>query len=124
MKYKHLVLVLSLFVFGFSSCLSDVEEDLIPEDVITCNTDNVTFSGDVLPLIQANCYQCHDAASSTAGVNLEGYDQIKASAISGKLIGVIDHQPGFPQMPRNSAKLPLCDIESIKKWIDDGTPQN
>ena len=123
MNYKQIALVLSIMAFGISSCVSDVEEELIPVD-LTCNTDNVSFSQDVLPIIQANCYQCHDAATSTAGVNLEGYDRIRAVAITGTLVGVIDHQPGFSQMPKNRAKLPICDIEVIKQWIEDGTPQN
>ena len=133
MKYKQIVLVLSLLAFGFSGCVSDVEEEIIPQNMNPgsgsgsgsgCDTDGVTFSVDVLPLIQSNCYQCHDAATSTAGVNLEGYERIKASALSGKLIGVIDHQTGFSPMPKNRAKLLTCDIESIKKWIEDGTPEN
>ena len=123
MKYKFIVLLVSLSAFGLVSCVSDIEEEIAPAS-FTCDTEGVTFSGTVLPLIEANCYQCHDAATRTSGVNLEGYDNIKARAVTGQLVGVISHAPGFAQMPKNRAQLPTCDIESIKKWIEDGTPQN
>ena len=125
MKLKPLSLLMVLASLWLIGCTNDAEEEINPTTPDSlCDTDNVLFSVDVLPVIEANCYVCHDAATKTAGINLEGYDNIKSVAVSGKLVGVISHAPGFPKMPRGRAQLPTCDIESIKQWIEDGTPEN
>lgn len=121
-----MVITVFLSLIGMISCVNEVEEEIIPSagtDPV-CNTETVTFSGNVQPLIQGNCLPCHSASTLSGGINLEGYENIKNVAQSGKLVGVISHSPGFSPMPKGRAKLATCDIESIKKWIADGTPQN
>lgn len=128
MKKKLIVALLFLVAFSMVSCVSEVEEELIPSagggGTTTCNTDDVTFSGTVQPLIKGNCLPCHSAANRSGGVSLDGYNNIRSVAQSGALVGVITHSVGYSPMPQGRAKLPSCDIESIKKWIADGTPQN
>lgn len=139
MKHKLIALAFLFAFFGMTACVNDVEEEIIPSaggggssgggsngggSGTTCNTDNVTFSGTVNPLITTNCLPCHSASRRSGGISLEGYESVKASAQSGDLLGVITHATGYSPMPRGATKLANCDIESIKKWIDDGTPQN
>lgn len=116
---------LSLFMMAIVSCTYHNEEELYsatPDD--SCNTENVTYTSDVLPVLQTNCYSCHKREFASGGVILEGYDQVKIYATNGRLFGAISHSPGFSPMPKGGTKLPACDIEKIKVWIDAGAPEN
>ncbi len=114
-----------LFLVMAISCTYHNEEELYgnkPGDA--CNTENATYATDVLPVLQSNCYGCHKSDFASGGVNLEGYDQVKIYVNNGRLLGAINHLPGFSPMPKGGTKLPACDIEKIQKWIDAGAPNN
>lgn len=110
-----------------SSCYYDVESELYPPSTATtCDTVNVTYSGQVQPVIESNCYTCHsNAAAAAAGGNvmLEGYANLQRVASEGRLYRAISHTGPSP-MPKGGNKLPDCDIRVIKKWIDNGIPNN
>lgn len=108
-------------------CYYDNEEYLYGNS--TCDTSGVTYSGDVWPVINANCTGCHSGAAPSGNIALENYDQIKAKALipagqSGSLYGAISHDPGNSAMPKSGAKLPDCNILKIKTWIDNGAENN
>ncbi|MCO6488523.1 MAG: hypothetical protein J5I98_08905 [Phaeodactylibacter sp.] len=121
MKKITFLPLFALFL-GFSSCYYDVEEELYPE--IDCDTQGVTYSGTIQPLLSENCLVCHSAAVNTAGITLEGYDKLKTQVDNGRLLGAIRHQPGFSPMPQGAAQLPECDIMKIEAWISNGAPNN
>lgn len=89
-----------------------------------CDTENVTFSGDVWPIIETNCRGCHSGASPFGNIRLEGFASVRAVAETGQLYGVTERLPGYPAMPFGQPKLPQCSVDKIKAWIDDGTPNN
>jgi hypothetical protein len=115
------MLVLSL-LFLLSSCYYDAEELLYPD--LECNTQGVTLSGTVLPILVENCYRCHDAANNFGGVTLEGYDQLKRYVDNGQLLGAIRHTAGFSPMPKNEPQLVECNIEKIAAWVTAGAPND
>ena len=90
----------------------------------SCDTVNMTYSANVKPILQANCYSCHGNGQVNGNVTLDSYAGVKAVADNGKLIGVITHAAGFPQMPQGGSKLSDCNINKIKDWINRGTPNN
>lgn len=94
-----------------------------------CDSVNVTFSGTVFPIIQNNCYGCHSGSTPGGGISLTNYNQIKTAGIippgnAGSLLGVITWTSGNMPMPQNGNKLSVCNIAKIRKWIDDGMPDN
>lgn len=89
-----------------------------------CNTQNITFSQNVFPIIESNCLGCHSGGAPSGNVNLTNYANIKTVAENGQLYGAISHQSGFTPMPFNLPKLPNCQIEQIKAWIDEGALNN
>ena len=111
-------------VIALHGCYYDNEEELYPAQGAACGTTPVSYANDVAPIIQGNCMQCHSAAANMGSVNLEGYTQLKSYAGNGKLYGVITHSTGFSPMPKNSGKMSDCNIAIIKRWIDDGAPNN
>ncbi len=119
MKRLSAILLFSgLFAAG---CYYDNEEELYPSN---CNTDTVSFSADIAPVIGTNCLACHSTAANLGGVRLEGYDAVKVWINNGRLIGAVRRDPGFSPMPQNAPKLSACNISKIEKWIADGAPNN
>ena len=104
------------------SCYYDVEEEIYP--IVTCDTASISFSDDVLPIIQDNCYTCHNQAANFGNVTLEGYDNLRIHVDNGNLLGTITWSPGFSPMPQTGAKLLDCEVAKIDKWIKIGAPNN
>lgn len=121
---KKFITILFVFSILFSSCYRDVEELLYPADG-TCDTNGVTYSGTVVPLLQSNgCIGCHSGGAPSGNISLDGYANVRVVAQNGKLYGAINHSPGFSPMPQGGNKMSACNINKIKAWIDAGIPNN
>ncbi|MBA2745201.1 MAG: hypothetical protein H0U44_03145 [Flavisolibacter sp.] len=115
--------LLILLVLGFVSCRYNKEEVLFPNSY--CNTNEVRYGTTIKGIIaQYNCMNCHGATNPFAGFSLHTYDALKAKVTDGRLLGAVSHSPGFSPMPQGAARMSQCDINKIKKWIDDGAPNN
>lgn len=121
---KSVVYPFIVLIILFCSCSYDAEEELYPLNG-SCNTAHVTYSGTVSGLLVSNgCMSCHSGSAPDGNINLQGYTNVKAIAITGKLFGAINHSPGFHPMPKGAPKMASCDINKIKAWIDAGAPNN
>jgi len=94
------------------------------ENIGECDTDEVSFSTFVKPIIESHCQGCHSGNTPSGGIDLTTHSNIQIYANNGKLYGAIAHQPGFEAMPQGGAKLEDCTIEKIKSWIDAGAEDN
>ncbi len=115
-------LVLGFCIIAFVGCTFDVEEELYQS--IECQTDDMSYLSDILPIIDTNCYQCHDTANNFGGITLEGYSALKIYADNEQLVGAINHDSGFSFMPQGDPKLLDCEIEKIEAWVAQGTLNN
>jgi hypothetical protein len=108
------------------ACYNDIEEELYPPNGPgNCDTSAVRFSSTVTVLFSNNgCIGCHSSAAPSGNIILNTYTGAKAAATSGRLLGAINHSPGFTPMPLGGNKMQPCDIAKIKAWIDAGAPQN
>jgi hypothetical protein len=91
-----------------------------------CNpvsTTNVTYSGSIKPLLEANCLGCHGRGLVSGGVSLDSYAAVKVFVGNKKLYGSISQQAGYRPMPQGG-RLGVCEIAMVKKWIDAGAPNN
>lgn len=115
----NLLIVIVLFL---SACSYNKEELLFPD---YCNTQDVTYSSTIRGIINTyNCLSCHGPVNPYAGFSLDTYAGVKTKVDENRLIGAITHAPGFSPMPQNAAKMSKCDIDKIKKWIENGAPNN
>ena len=105
-----------------SACYYDVEEELYPSG--TCDTANMSFSQDVMPIFNQNCNICHSASAAQGNVILDTYDAVLPYVNNGKLLGSIRHQGGFSAMPQRKPQLSTCTIDKIAAWITDGAMNN
>jgi hypothetical protein len=123
-----LLMIAMLMVAFITSCYYDNEETLYPATA-DCDTESMSFSQDVWPVISSSCTGCHGGASPAGGIPLEGYANVSNSgAIDpgnyGSLYGCISHASGNSPMPKNGDKLSDCTISKIKAWIDQGMLEN
>lgn len=116
-----LIFVTLLCLALFSSCTYNKEELLYNN---TCDTSNVKYSVQVVNTIAANCISCHSGASASGGIMLDDFTNVRAVAISGKLLGAITHSPGYRAMPDLAPKLSECRIAEIRTWIRNGMLNN
>ncbi len=88
---------LIISVVFLQSCTYD-KEMLLPASN-SADTVNVSFAASIEPLLRANCFSCHGNGSNLGNVSLDTYDDVKAVAVSGRLLGTISHSAGFVPMP-------------------------
>jgi hypothetical protein len=118
MKALYLLSFIALSLL--TSCYYDSEEDLYT----VCDTTNVTFSGTVHPILEANCSSCHNASVAEAGIITETHNDLILHVNSGIFWKAINHEPGATPMPYNQPKMQQCDLLKIKAWINQGAPNN
>lgn len=123
MKYTAIILIASL-VF-LSSCYYDNKEDLYQHvNQAECTAISATYSADILPIMESHCIRCHRNGRADGGVNLEGYNNVKIYTENGSLYGTTNHESGWPVMPTDGIKIPFCEIEKMRLWIENGALNN
>lgn len=114
--------LLSLF-----SCYVDKEEILYPSSFECNSTTTTSYSEDIAPILDVNCYSCHREnvyQTLGSGINLSDYNVVASKATDGSLLGSVSHESDYTAMPLNGEKLSDCKIELIQKWINDGAQNN
>ncbi|HKK80042.1 MAG TPA: c-type cytochrome domain-containing protein [Phaeodactylibacter sp.] len=105
--------------------LQGAKNEQCDPDAGQCDTEEVSFAEQVQPVITTNCLGCHNDSAPSAGISLEGYENVKAVADNGLLYGVISWSAGYTPMPFGASEpLPQCTVDQIKSWIDAGAPNN
>ena len=99
----------------------------------------VSFSKNVMPILQAKCLSCHAEGSEgfeASGFSVESYAQVMKGTRDGPVIEpgysyfstlqiVVEHRAGPSKaMPKDSAKLSSSEIQIIGEWIDQGARNN
>ena len=86
---------------------------------------DVSFAGDVLPLLDVHCNGCHSGGSPSAGLNLENHASVAQSVLEGSLLERLNlPQTNIRMMPLNGNPLPACDIALFEVWASEGAPNN
>lgn len=121
MRNRVLYLSVALLLVIFTlSCSNDNYEEFYGDNA--CDTLNVSFSEVIDPIMTRNCKTCHFQGNGT-GVTLVSYEDIKASAENGSLLGSIKHEQGWSPMPQGG-KMDDCTISKIEAWVNNGTPND
>ena len=91
-----------------------------------CDTVNMKYAADVVPILQQHCYSCHATGSNggSGGISLDSYSDLRKWADNGFLLGNVRHDPGFVGMPYMQAKLDSCTINKIVSWVKNGSQNN
>lgn len=118
-----------LGVFFLVSCYKDNFRKLHPGIAASnagCDTlSPISYSAQIVPIINDNCINCHNAGGTLP--DLSSYSGVQGATMGkvDKLYGSVVWDGTASQMPKGSSvQIPVCDIRKIKKWIDQGTPNN
>lgn len=97
---------------------------------------SVSWSKDVLPILRANCYACHQTSKTQGGFRMTDFEGLLKGGESGdaaivpgnpeasNLLREITPVDGKAEMPKNLAPLKPTEIEIIRKWIAAGAVQD
>jgi WD40 repeat protein/mono/diheme cytochrome c family protein len=92
----------------------------------------ISFSKQVQPLLQSNCYGCHQPAKANGDFEmtsrqglLKGGESGAPGIVSGKpqeshLLEMITPRDGKAEMPQGRPPLAASDIELVRRWIAEG----
>ena len=86
-----------------------------------CDSTIFTFSGAVQPVINSGCVGCHNQNNAQGKVRLDTYDEIKKQASNGALLGSLSGDGYAIMPPAPGAPLSDCEINTIAKWIKNGS---
>jgi hypothetical protein len=124
-----LILFVSSPVFFLGSCKS---EHLTPN----CDTLNMSYTYNVVPILKNNCYSCHSSGNSVGsiGILLDSYHNLMnfvdtTNVNFSYLLGDIRHDPSnsaitFTPMPYMKPMLDSCSINQIVAWVKQGAKNN
>jgi hypothetical protein len=86
------LLVFAAVAVTVASCAKESEQALMAQQTNnTCDTLNMKYSINVVPILSANCYSCHANGIVNAGVILDSYSNVLQNATNGNIIGAITH---------------------------------
>jgi hypothetical protein len=117
MKINFFLVSLVLTILLTSSCTKDKVGGDVPYPEVICS-DTVSFSNEILPIIENNCTGCHDNQN---GYTLTNHQNISANyaAIVGSMKG-----QGYQLMPQSGPALPDSLIQKIQCWVNQGLKNN
>tara|TARA_B110000438_G_C15606066_1_gene560176 strand:- start:73 stop:468 length:396 start_codon:yes stop_codon:yes gene_type:complete len=91
----------------------------------------VSFSAEVLPLLEKHCWECHSEDSAELGLKLNTYEGVMAGSDYGTIIDPGDADGSLlvdmiqsGDMPEDGDPVPPADLEVIMNWINEGAKNN
>ena len=119
------IFILFLFSVLLYGCFYDKEGEMHPLGANNvCDTNNVTYSNQVMIIINTNCNSSNCHAGGVLHFDFRTWDDLNNAALSGFLMGSVKHLSGFPPMPSSSFQISPCQIRTLQIWVDAGALQN
>ncbi len=135
---KGILILMSISLCCFlSSCNYHKYDELVKPNIGKTTVvlpDTVSFSNNIMPILNNNCASCHDAthySASARGIAVYDYRTISNFTAPHDstcyLIACITHSPNISPalfMPNNGTKLSDADIALMVKWVYAGAKNN
>ncbi len=92
----------------------------------------IDFAADVRPILVMHCLKCHNAEMHRGGLRLDTRSGAVRGGDSGQLVlggtlktnelyaRVASHERSY-RMPKNAEALPAAEIETIRRWVQQGS---
>ena len=91
----------------------------------------VSFAGDVLPILESRCINCHGGDRTEEGLSLRTYSEILSGSENGSVVipNNADHSKLAElilnqKMPKRGPKLTPPQVQLIIDWINQGALNN
>ena len=83
----------------------------------------VSYAEDVQPILAEHCLECHRPGAE--GFAKSGFGVIGGDSIGSTLVVLIEGRAHSSiQMPHGQQRMPEEQIETVKRWIDQGAMDN
>ena len=131
--HRFLLLVLVVFIILLTACAvpETVTEPASAASSVPGEGAAVSFSRDVLPILQSRCVRCHGGEKTEKQLNLTGYDNLMAGSEDGAVVipGDADNSPLIQlvlqgKMPKRSPRLLPAQIQILVDWVTAGALNN
>lgn len=106
-----------------SGCRYDTERDLYG-DVVPCDTSLVSYTNDLVPLLEMYCFECHTGPTPSGERDFSTYEVLAEVAEQGELLNRIELAENDPEVMPSTGPMPACDIDRFRLWIEAGYPNN
>ncbi len=125
-KYFKSLFAIIVVAITFTSCFYDKADVVYPVSASTCDTTTVTYSNQIVSILNAQCNYCHGAAANSigGGIYLNTYAALKPYVNNGSFLNSILQNGKASAMPKNGAKMDNCSILKIQSWINKGALNN
>ena len=126
MKAINSILAIFIVSVTLTSCFYDKADVVYPTTALSCDTVNVTYTNQIVSIVNAQCNYCHGAAANSigGGIYLNTYAALKPYVNNGSFLNSILQNGKASAMPKNGAKLDNCSILKIQSWINKGALNN
>ena len=91
----------------------------------------VSFSADVMPILEQYCWECHSGDNVELGLRLDSYEGLMAGSDYGTVVEAGDPTGSLlvdmieaGDMPEEGDPVPPEQLEIIKTWIAEGAENN
>jgi uncharacterized membrane protein len=110
---------------------SPVESSATAAPVSTSSTSDVSFSKQILPILQESCVSCHGGEKTSKGLDLKTFASVMKGSQNGAVIIAGDAarsnllksvQAG--KMPKRGNKLTADQIQLFVDWVNAGAKDN
>jgi hypothetical protein len=95
------------------------------------DSDEVSFSGNVLPIFQNRCVKCHGGEKTEEGLVLSSYADVMAGSFNGPVVvpgnvpdSYLVEQVVSGEMPKRGPRLLPAEVRFIADWVNSGAPDN
>jgi len=120
MYRKLTVLTMSFVAVLLYNCTKNTIDEVDVEDLPPI-VEKVTYDDDVAAIINTNCVGCHSGPNANAGLQLNGYANVRAATEQGNLLNRINNASN-PMPP--AGQLPATNRQIIDQWVADGYLEN
>ena len=114
---------------------------ILPVALVACSSEEpVSFSQNVKPILAENCLACHEsggAGTEASGFNMASYDDLMKGTNFGPMVIAGDSEgsnmivlmegradPSISMPHGNMDPVAKKDIETIRRWVDQGAKNN
>lgn len=99
------------------------------------SSQRVTFEEHIKPIFRQHCSACHSQGNQKGGLALDTYTSVVEGGGGGEVVfddgdydgsrlwQLVNHDDS-PEMPPNQDKIPNEQLELVRRWIQDGIPEN